>query len=437
MSYYYKSIFLYFFLILVGCSSTPSKTNNFDDTGGSVSGGENVALPYIKNLMVKVYDCADSSVLCVDDSVNSNQEFSTIQEAVDLASPGDTVLVNDGTYQGFRVNNSGLRGSEILITANGNTVVINSSNFRSGNDNIYISNSNFIIIEGFTVINADAYGIGSHDASADTPMRGLNIRHNIVYDSSSSNIYVSQTSDSSIIANTTYGSKNSHGIYLSNAGSDNVLIAANISYQNAKNGIHFNGDSRNGGDGLHKGLTVLDNKFFDNAANGIDADGVHDSSFINNLIYDNGRHGVRVFQIDASEGAGNLTFLNNTIVNNIGTAIKLTDDIGGHLFFNNILVDNNDGCIYTESSNLISDHNIYSENCSFIPNNTSLFYGTSSLASISNQLFSLSTADDYSLKTGSVAINSGIDELNGILAPSFDIDGKPRGGSKDIGAYEY
>jgi hypothetical protein len=41
------------------------------------------------------------------------------------------------------------------------------------------------------------------------------------------------------------------------------------------------------------------------------------------------------------------------------------------------------------------------------------------------------------LKSGSVAINTGIDELNGILAPGFDISGKIRGQDKDIGAYEY
>ena len=377
MTYYLKCTCLYFFITLVGCSSTPSNSNNFDDGGGgSVSEEENEALPYIKDLEVKAYNCLDLSVLCVDDTVNDNQEYSSIQEAVDLANPGDIVLVKDGTYQGFRVDNSGLQGSEILITANGNKVVINSSNSRSGNDNVYISNSHFITIEGFTVLNAEAYGIGSHDASADNPMLGLKISNNTVNDSSSANIYISQTADSSIIANTTYGSKNSHGIYLSNAGSDNVLIAANISYLNAKNGIHFNGDSRNGGDGLHKGLIVLDNIFYNNTANGIDADGVHDSSFINNLIYDNGRHGVRVFQVDASAGARNLSFINNTIANNSGTAIKLTNDIGGHLFFNNIFIENNDGCIYTESSNLISDNNIFTGSCVFTPNNTSLFYGS-------------------------------------------------------------
>ena len=271
--------------------------------------------------------------------------------------------MHDGTYSGFSVSNSGTSGNEILITANGNAVTINSA--RSGGDGVHISNASYVIIEGFTIIGMPTHGIGAHNASASSPMQGVQVRYNTVRDSGSVNIYMSHSADSLILANTTFDSVASHGIYLTNAGSDNTGVVGNITYGNQKNGIHFNGDSGQGGDGLHTGLVVSDNIIFSNVANGIDADGVYDSVFVNNLIYENGRHGIRVFRIDANLGAGNLSFVNNTITANASMAIKLTDDAGGHLFFNNILIDNSAGCIDLESSNIISDNNIFTNNCSF------------------------------------------------------------------------
>jgi len=40
-------------------------------------------------------------VLCVSAVGGPNQEFTSIQAAVDAALPGDTVLVFDGRYPGF------------------------------------------------------------------------------------------------------------------------------------------------------------------------------------------------------------------------------------------------------------------------------------------------------------------------------------------------
>ncbi len=419
-----------FYLIACSGSGVNKKTdiNNIDD----------ISVP--DELVVEVYSCSDATVHCVDDTSGEFDEFSTIQDAVDRSVPGDVVLVFEGSYTGFKVSNSGTSDKPVKITTNGEAVSIVSGNSQSGNDNIYLSDVNFVTIEGFTVLDANQYGIGSHDASASSPMQSLKIQFNDVSSSSSANIYLSQTENSIILGNKTHNSINSHGIYLSNAGSDNCILQGNVTYNNAKNGIHFNGDSRQGGDGLHKGLLITRNIIFDNVANGVDADGVYDSAFTNNLIYNNGRHGIRVFAEDASGGASNLIFANNSIILNADEAIKLTDDLGNHTFFNNILVDNQGAnCIYVENPNVFSGFNIYKDGCQFRAGTASLgaqlFTSSTTLTSTSQALFINSSSENFNLKALSPASGSGSSDFNGVLAPTVNILGASRGSVINIGAY--
>jgi parallel beta-helix repeat protein len=176
-------------------------------------------------------------------------------------------------------------------------------------------------------------------------MHGVVMRGNTVTNSGSTNIYVSEVSDSLVEGNSTSGS-GEHGIYLANGGSDNTVLRGNHCFNNAVNGIHLNGDASigPGGDGLHKGITIEKNIIHGNAANGLDLDGIQDSVIQDNLIYGNGNHAARAFQIDASAGPQNLAFVNNTFVQGNGNAVlKLTQDLGGHSFFNNILVNDSSG----------------------------------------------------------------------------------------------
>jgi hypothetical protein len=383
----------------------------------------------------------------VDDTAGATQEYSTIQAAVNAASAGDTVIVHAGTYAGFTVNNSGTAdNNRLIVTANGNNVLINSGGSSEGR--VLVSNSDYVTIEGFTIEGASGYCLAARDASATSPMHGVSFQFNTVRNCGSTNIYMSQAADSLILGNVSYNSLTSHGIYLSNAGSDNDVIKANRCYGNAKNGLHFNGDISNGGDGLHSNITVDSNVFYDNTANGIDADGVYDSLFINNLIYGNGGRGIRGFQIDAAAGVANLTFINNTIVNNAGWGIRLTEDAGGHVFFNNVIMGNGDACIATDNSNLQSDNNIYSTGCSFTVNNEATVlnytswtttYSDSSIQSSIATVLTNAGADDYTLAAASPAIDTGLASFASHNAPAEDIEGisRPNGVAVDIGAFEH
>lgn len=384
----------------------------------------------------------------VDDDSGTTQEYSSIQAAVNAARPGDTVLVHDGNYRGFTVYTSGKPSSPITIRAAGNGAVIDRPN--GNGEGITLNNAHYVIIEGFTVTGMPRAGIASHKASAAWPMRGVIVRRNTVRNSASTNIYLSQTADSLIEGNLASGSLSSHGIYLANGGSDNTVLRGNRCFGNAKNGIHFNGDSSMGGDGLHRGLILENNIMHGNTANGLDMDGVQDSLVRNNLIYGNGRNALRAFRIDGAAGPKNLKIVNNTLLATPGGgwALKMSQDLGGHTIFNNIMLSDNDstGSISVSSPDFASNNNALVGRLSF-DGETSVVglsawqaagFDTASFTTTPVGLFASTTSADYRLAAGSPAIDTGRATLNDVPAPLADLAGRPRpqGPAFDLGAYE-
>jgi parallel beta-helix repeat protein len=208
-----------------------------------------------------------------------------------------------------------------------------------------------------------------------------------------------------------------------------------------------------GGDGLQSGLTIEDNVVHGNVANGMNLDGVQSSVVRNNLVYNNGRHAFRAYRIDASGGPRYLTIVNNTFVVKSGnTPVKLTEDLGGHTIFNNVLV--NEGTsggtlVAGSASGLRSDNNTF-VNAGFSLNggNSMLTltqwraqagaYDLASKTSTQAELFAAPASRDYRLRSGAVAANSGVASFNGKSAPAEDIArvGRPQGAAHDHGAYE-
>ncbi|MDH5516269.1 MAG: right-handed parallel beta-helix repeat-containing protein [Gammaproteobacteria bacterium] len=407
------------------------------------SRSDNASLPAV--LVPAGYDCNDTTVHCVDDRSSVNQEFFTIQEAVNIASPGDTVVVHEGTYAGFSVSASGVSDdNRITITANGNNVLINSGGSTQGR--VLVSNSNYITIEGFTIESAAGYCLAARDASANSPMLGVTFQFNTVRNCGSSNIYMSNASYSMILGNTSYGSQAGHGIYLSNAGSDHTLIKGNRSYSNASNGLYFNADMYSGADGLQSYITIEGNTVYDNGQSGVEADGLYDSVFVNNLLYGNARHAVRGFQIDSSGGVARLSFVNNTIANNGSWGVKLSQDLGGHVFFNNIIMSNASGCIASGHSALEVDKNIYDSSCRFSQDgesstlsytNWQASYSDSSITDSLSSVVVSAANNDYTLSGGSAAIDAGLSSFASISSPVKDIADNLRPvNAVDIGAFE-
>lgn len=375
--------------------------------------------------------CDDPRVHCVGPAASF--EYRDIQHAVDAVAPGHVVWVAAGEYSGFRVRRGGTAERPVRIAAAAGVVISGPEPF--GQESIYLENVSWVVLEGFVVEQAGraGNGIAAHDATADQPMRGLVIRNNTVRDARISNIYMSQVADSVIEGNIVSGAREEHGIYLSNAGSDNTVLRGNSCFGNARNGIHFNGDARYGGDGVHTGLVVDGNILYDNQANGLDVDGVRASSFVNNVVFNNGRHGLRAFAIDAAAGPADLVIANNTFVGNGGWAIKLTQDDGGHTLFNNILL-SVAGSIVVGSRRFVSDHNVAPGPFSVdtehtvvsLPEWQSLGFDRSSLVASRDVLFVAPGSGDFRLAPGSPAAAAGVAAFHAIAAPAADLAGMPR-----------
>jgi hypothetical protein len=190
-----------------------------------------------------------------------------------------------------------------------------------------------------------------------------------------------------------------------------------------------------GGDGLQTGLIVENNVLYANSENGIDADGVQDSVLQNNLIYGNGRHALRVFRIDAAQGQKNLKIINNTLLvpRGGGWAIKLTQDLGGHTIFNNILLSDNSttGSISVPNTNFVSDNNALVSRLSFDGEASIVTFAAwqargldaHSFVTTPEGIFVSGASANYQLKVGAPAIDRGRHSLNGAFAPPTDILG--------------
>ena len=380
--------------------------------------------------------------------VGAGKAYATIQAAVDAAQAGDTVVVFDGRYRGFAVTSGGTSASRLTIKAEGNAVVIDTVNgFDEG---ITLSDVDHVTVEGFTVVGMPAFGIATHDANAQNPMRGIEIRNNTVTGSGSSNIYLSQVADSLIAGNTASGSRASHGFYLANGGSDNTVMRGNTSFNNFVNGFHFNGDSSVGGDGLQTGLTIESNVAYANSANGMNMDGVQGSTFWNNLVFNNARNGLRFYRIDGGAGPAGLRIINNTVDVALGTgwAVKLTEDGGGHVIFNNILTSaaSAGGGLAVANSAFTSNYNRMTGKLSLDGDASSIGMAAwqaaghdgASLTATAAELFINAAGGDYLLKAGSSAVNQGVSALGGVASPPSDIRGgaRPQGAAPELGAYE-
>lgn len=277
------------------------------------------------------------SILYVGGSGGGN--YSSIQTAVDAASPGDTIFVYNGTYFENVIINKSIN----LIGENRETTIIN-----GGTTDVINIIADCVNVSDFTIksyINHWGTGIILNN------VQKCNIKNN----SCSNNGYIGIFLDSSLNNNINYNDVIYNGYY----------------------GIYFTSSSNNTISNNNISLNSWDTGFSDYAA------GIGVWSSPNNTIRNNNISSNYDYGIELHKSSDNNKFIGNNISLNSASAIEIYSSSYNWIENNNI--SNNSAGIYFSYSmlNYIINNNIFlskyssidlwgSSNCTIINNNLSL-----------------------------------------------------------------
>jgi hypothetical protein len=373
----------------------------------------------------------------------------TLQRAADVAGPGDTVIVKPGSYVGAKFSRSGASGSSIRFLADPGVVVAAPGPRNSNGDNLWVRNASYILLSGFEVHSAPRSGIAVQGEPA-APANGVIVRGCNCHDNGRWGIFTGYAQNFRAENNVASGSDIEHGIYVSNS-ADNPVIRGNVVRNNNASGIQINADPVLPGDGIITGALVERNIVSSNGVGGgasINLASVRNSTFRNNLLYDNHASGIAGWDDGAGSqwGTKNNRFFNNTIVqaSNGRFAMSLQNGSSGNVLKNNILFHPGPRGSYdidsSSRSGLVSDYNVvsnvFSVDETFINFAAWKRYGYDShsmMVTSTSGFFVNPAAGNYHLAAGSPAIDRGTS-----VPVANDIDGqpRPRGPRYDIGSDE-
>jgi parallel beta-helix repeat protein len=297
--------------------------------------------------------------------------WATLQHAVDKIKSGDVVLVASGTYEGCVIGKSGSKAKpKTLRAAPGATVHINTPGPLNRHDGIIeIEEPDFTVsdwvIDGLEVANSPVYGIDVRVTDR------ITIQNNRVHGSGSTGIFTSFSNNILILNNESY-KNGEHGIYQSNS-SHNAVIRGNRSHDNARSGIHMNGDLSQGRPGMIESATVEENVIWENGregGSGINCDGVDHSVIRANVLTNNHASGISLFGIDGAHSSSYNKVSGNQIVMAPGSrwVMNIPDDgkvappAGNEIQSNTLCTpDQSTGSILTWSAKpegFVSDNNV-------------------------------------------------------------------------------
>lgn len=384
----------------------------------------------------------------------------TIQHAVNTIAPGDTIIVQPGSYAGCRIGNSGTAGAVCTLKASSPGAVLINALSPANRHQSLIEIENFDatvrywVIDGFECSGAQRYGIDLRDTDF------ITVQNCVVHNSAVTGIFLAFGYHPLIQDNESF-SNGEHGIYQSNSG-DFPTIRGNKLHHNFSAGLHMNGDRNfTPGDGIISFALVEKNTVWENGAppggaSGINCDGVSDSLIRNNLLYNNHASGISLYGIDGAEGSSRNKVYNNTIVMasdgrwciNIPPASEGQPDPVGNEVKNNILYTPHTfrGSVSTYGNAVVGfscDYNVVVNRFSIDDGGSNmsltawrlLGYDQHSIIATPAQLFTNPAINDYSLKSGSPAIDVGFaldssvpDDIRGLA--------RPQRLGYDIGCYE-
>jgi parallel beta-helix repeat protein len=161
---------------------------------------------------------------------NGSANFTMIQDAINISSAGDTILVTNGSY----LENVNVNVTDLSIRSeNGSQSTFIRAKSRS--DHVFEVTAGYVIISGFTIMNA------TNQPNAGIYL-GSDVAHCTIADNNVSNNYIGISLDAScentIINNTVRD--NGYGFYLYRS-SNNNTITNNTVFSNEYDGINLRG----------------------------------------------------------------------------------------------------------------------------------------------------------------------------------------------------
>ncbi|MBN2134712.1 MAG: right-handed parallel beta-helix repeat-containing protein [Acidobacteria bacterium] len=383
-------------------------------------------------------------------SGSAQSPWKTLQHAADSITAGDTVMIKAGTYNGgIYIDKVGTAAKPITFKAETASTEVILACQSADRDCIFAESAAYITFSGLKVRNATRSGLRLSYAD------NITITNCQFTDNQKWGIFTDFSNSTTITGSICSGSKEEHGIYISNS-SDTAVIRGNSCYNNAGAGIQINADPSMGGDGVSSNCVIDSNICYNNGSDGgaaINLASVRNTTISNNVLYNNLAGGIAAWDDDQGTqyGSKNLKILNNTIFFRAGEgrwAVSLKNGTTAAQVYNNILLGGRRGALEYDNDSrdgLVSDYNIFycSSGGDVVENEDGssyslgawqgLGYDAHSMVRAAAELIVNIAAGNPHLITGSPAINAG---TNTNLTTDYEGDARPQGGAYDIGADE-
>jgi nitrous oxidase accessory protein NosD len=277
-----------------------------------------LAIAVVTGLLTLAPSVASASTVC-----NSGCDFSSIQAAVNAASPGTTVSVFSGTYNENVVVNKPLtiEGAQHGVDARTRTGVQESIlNNSAGAFNLQ---ANDITIDGFTIQEQTGFDQGA-GIVVTNQYSGYEVVNNIITDNhfglyaNSSGVNTSLVQHNLFASNNAPGAASGNGIY-ADQGSKNLTIDANKFTGHVNAGIIFAGSDPS----TQSGIQVTNNEDVDDAgfiffnASGLTVTGnkITNDDVGSSIVAGGNVHGMQITRNTVNKGAF--------------TAVRVADFLGG------------------------------------------------------------------------------------------------------------
>ncbi|UCE38236.1 MAG: right-handed parallel beta-helix repeat-containing protein, partial [Thermoplasmata archaeon] len=265
---------------------------------------------------------------------NPPEDFTSIQDAINVAQPGDTVFVYNGTYFENVVVNKTIN----LTGENKENTIINGG----GSGTVVYVNVSWANITGFTVTwSGSFFGEGGMKLYN---VKNCKVINNIISSNMGYGIYLESSMDNKVIDNN-ISSNNQHNIYLS-ISNWNDIIGNNISSSNWGDGINLISSSNN---------NILGNNISNNF------DGIEFYSSSNNNITGNNISSNEGFGIYLRSSSSNNFASNNFINEGIFIVGSVLQHFNSHSILSNNIVNRKPLYFYKDSSDINIDGKLVGE----------------------------------------------------------------------------